>query len=282
MLRVINPKRIIILAIFLLIAWTIWGNFSIETNYYTVSSPKIPNNFKEYKIALITDLHNYKMGENNINLLKIIEQEAPDMIAIVGDLVDCFHTDTEIAIAFASQATEIAPTYYVTGNHEALMEDYTELRNGLNNAGVIVLENESINLEQDGEYIQLVGINDPSFTVNYFTGDNIPVTKDNLNKINLDSTNYSLLLSHRPELFDIYVDYGIDLVLCGHAHGGQFRLPFIGGLYAPDQGILPVYDSGPYTSNDTTMIVSKGLGNSIFPFRFNNRPEIIVIELNTK
>ena len=97
-----------------------------------------------------------------------------------------------------------------------------------------------------------------------------------------DESGYTILLSHRPELFETYMDGGIDLVFSGHAHGGQFRLPFIGGLVAPNQGMFPKYDAGLYTDGGTSMVVSRGIGNSIIPFRFNNRPEIVLVELNAR
>ena len=105
------------------------------------------------------------------------------------------------------------------------------------------------------------------------------MVRTKLNNLADTESSYIILLSHRPELFESYVSCNIDLVLSGHAHGGQFRLPFIGGLIAPDQGIFPKYDAGLFTNGSTNMIVSRGLGNSIIPIRFNNRPEVIVIEL---
>lgn len=97
-----------------------------------------------------------------------------------------------------------------------------------------------------------------------------------------DKTTYSILLSHRPELFEVYAKNNIDLILSGHAHGGQFCLPLIGGLLAPNQGLFPKYDSGIYTQENTNMVVSRGIGNRLFPFRFNNCPEVILIELKSK
>ncbi|MGB4138298.1 MAG: metallophosphoesterase, partial [Saccharofermentanales bacterium] len=101
-----------------------------------------------------------------------------------------------------------------------------------------------------------------------------------LHELMKENDGFTVLLSHRPELFDVYVDCGVDLVLSGHAHGGQFRLPFVGGIVAPDQGLFPKYDAGLYAAESTNMIVSRGIGNSIIPFRFNNRPEVVLIVLD--
>lgn len=277
-----NRKHIpllISILILLTIIWIAWSNIALETNYYTISNNKIPDSFHRFRVALITDLHNYEMGEDNIHLLEILQDSEPDIIVIVGDIVDCYDTDIQIALNFATQATHIAPTYYVTGNHESFVEEYDLLETKLTEAGVVVLHNESIELEENGEYIQLIGLDDPSFEVDYFTGDTATAIDKALEKIELTEKDFNLLLSHRPELFKVYVEHNIDLVLSGHVHGGQFRLPFIGGLYAPNQGIFPEYDSGLYTENKTSMIVSRGIGNSKFPIRFNNRPEVIIIEL---
>ncbi len=130
-------------------------------------------------------------------------------------------------------------------------------------------------LEREGEGISVIGLNDPSFQMGYDPAQLVDSRLRNMT----DRADYTVLLSHRPELFDVYVENGIDLVLTGHAHGGQFRLPFVGGLFAPDQGLLPEYDAGLYTEGNTNMIVSRGIGNSAFPLRFNNRPEIVLIEL---
>ena len=131
--------------------------------------------------------------------------------------------------------------------------------------------------------ITLIGLSDPDFTIKGDMFNEVPaMVNTKLNSLIDDENSYTILLSHRPELFETYVCCGVDLVLCGHAHGGQFRLPFIGGLVAPNQGLFSKYDSGLYTDRITNMVVSRGLGNSIIPFRFNNRPEVVLVELNVE
>ena len=159
------------------------------------------------------------------------------------------------------------------------MPVYEELNMGLTEAGVTVLENQKIQITRNGESITLMGIQDPSFRTDYLFGDAEIVSRQALSELQNESDGFTVLLSHRPELFDVYVDTGIDLVFSGHAHGGQFRLPFIGGLVAPNQGLFPKYDAGRFNEDNTTMIVSRGVGNSIIPLRINNPPEIVVVEL---
>ena len=280
-------KLMIILAVVasLLIAlvfWIVWGNTALQLNTYTVSSDRLPEAFNGYRIAHISDLHNAKIGENNKNLIAMLQDAEPDIIAITGDLIDSRNTDIEIAIQFAEEAVKIAPCYYVTGNHEARVSEYDDLKNGLTELGIIILEDERVDLDKNSETITLIGINDPSFKSDYLFGDSETVVETHLQELMNESDSFTLLLSHRPELFEIYVNNEVDLVLSGHAHGGQFRLPFVGGLVAPNQGLFPKYDAGLYTEENTNMIVSRGIGNSILPFRFNNRPEVILIELQSE
>ena len=260
-----------------LIIWTIWGNTALEMNTYTVQNEKLPNAFSGYRIAHISDLHNAQMGENNEKLLQMLRNAQPDMIAITGDLIDSYHTDIDVSLEFAAKAVEIAPCYYVPGNHEGRIAQYDHLKEGLKALGVVVLENQCVTVEKGSDMIHLLGVIDPSFQTDYLLGDEKTAMEAHLQ--NFEYEGFAILLSHRPEMMDIYARKGVDLVLSGHAHGGQFRLPFVGGLVAPDQGFFPEYDGGLYRQDDTTMIVSRGIGNSIFPFRFNNRPEVILIEL---
>ena len=262
--------------------WIAWGNTALELNTYTVSSAKLPESFDGYRIAHVSDLHNTEMGKDNEKLLAMLRDADPDMIAITGDLIDSRDTDIEIALQFVREAVKIAPCYYVTGNHEARVNEYGALKAGMEAAGVTVLEDVKTKISMEGETITLIGVNDPSYQTDYLFGDSETVMNTKLEDLHTEHDGFTILLSHRPELFDTYVDQDIDLVLSGHAHGGQFRLPFIGGLVAPNQGLFPEYDAGIYTEDNTNMLVSRGVGNSILPFRINNRPEVILIELQTE
>ena len=189
---------------FTLLIWTIWGNTALTVNNIKISSSRIPATFSGFRIAQVSDLHNAQFGKGNKKLLELLSESKPDIIAITGDLVDAGHTNIGVALDFAKEAVNIAPVYYVTGNHEASLSQYNELKTGLE----------------------------------------------------------TILLSHRPELFESYARCNIDLVLSGHAHGGQFRLPFIGGLIAPNQGLFPKYDAGLFTNGSTMIICSGGLRRS--------------------
>ena len=262
-----------------LIIWIAWGNAALELNKYTISSSKLPQSFDGYRIAHVSDLHNAEMGKDNEKLLTMLREADPDMIAITGDLIDSRNTDIEVALQFVREAVKIASCYYVTGNHEARVNEYGELKEGMKGAGVIVLEDMRTEITRKGEALTLIGVNDPSYQTDYLFGDSETVMNTKLEELHDENDGFIILLSHRPELFDTYVDQDVDLVLSGHAHGGQFRLPFVGGLVAPNQGLFPEYDAGIYTEDNTNMLVSRGVGNSILPFRINNRPEVILIEL---
>lgn len=263
--------------------WTVWGNTALMVNEITISDNRIPSAFSGFRIAQISDLHNAEFGEDNVKLLQLLSECDPDIIMITGDIVDANRTDIEIALAFAGGAVKIAPTYYVTGNHEAAISQYNVLKSGLEAAGVTVLEDEAVSLDRDGESVTLIGLSDPDATIKGDLFGEVPaMISSKLGNLIGGKGGYTILLSHRPELFETYVSSDIDLVLSGHAHGGQFRMPFMGGLIAPNQGLFPKYDAGVYTEGNTNMIVSRGLGNSIIPIRFNNRPEIILIELETE
>lgn len=280
-----RPALIIVLIILVgLAAWTLWGNTALMTNEIkiTFSGSRLPASFAGFRIAHVSDLHNAEFGEGNTALLQLIAGGRPDIIVITGDLVDSNRTDINVALAFAEESAKIAPTYYVSGNHEALISrsEYERLKAGLETAGVTVLEDAAVRLERGGDKITLIGLADPKFTLNYGLPGEIPaMIETKLENLTDKENTYTILLCHRPELFDTYVSSGIDLVLSGHTHGGQWRFPLMGGLIAPDQGFFPKYDAGLFTMNNTYMIISRGLGNSVVPLRFNNRPELVLIEL---
>ncbi len=273
-IKLIIPTLILIL----LSLWIIHGNIAIGINEYTITDEKIPEGFSDFVITHISDLHNTSFGKDNNRLIKKIISTSPDIIVITGDIIDQNRTDTEVSINFVKEAVKIAPVYYITGNHEALTSEFNNFIEKAVEAGLVYLDNRTVSLEKNGNTINLTGIDDPFLLTSYITEDPEESLETTLSFL-LPRDGYNILLAHRPNYFDIYKKGNPDLIISGHVHGGQFRLPFIGGLYAPDQGINPEYDAGYYTDGDTEMIISRGLGNSRFPVRLNNTPEIIVITL---
>ena len=270
---------VIAICLVVISVWILLGNTKLEITEYFVASARIPVPFDGFEIAQISDLHNAEFGDENKDLLVLLSQIKPDVIVLTGDLIDSRQTDIESALDFARQAVKLAPVYYVSGNHEARVREYEDLKMGLAEAGVVILENQKARITREGENITLMGIDDPSFQEDYLFGDSESVARQAIEDLQNESDEYTILLSHRPELFDLYVETEMDLVFSGHAHGGQFCLPFVGGLVAPNQGFFPKYDAGQFTEENTTMIVSRGVGNSIIPIRFNNRPEIVLVTL---
>ncbi len=272
----------VISAVIILLAgfctWIVWGNLTLDVTEYTAESNLLPSAFSGYTIAQVSDLHNAEKGENNEKLINALKEVKPDMIAITGDLVDSRHTDIDVAMRFAEQAVKIAPCYYVTGNHEGRLENYDTIKNELSRLGVIVMDNSKCEIKKDGQKITLLGVEDPRM-VSVFEEHYEEITNYNLNSIMHDVSGYTILLAHRPELFDIYKAFDINLVLCGHAHGGQVRIPFLGGVLVPNQGFFPEYDAGEFNERNTTMIISRGIGNSVVPVRINNNPELVVVKL---
>ena len=282
MMKKPNKKTALIVSVLVILClgiWTLWGNIALEVNEYEIVSDRIPEAFAGFRIAQVSDLHNKDFGEGYGQLLTLLSEINPDIIVVTGDLIESRQTDLDIALEFAWQAGKIARVYYVSGNHEARVPEYEDLKTGLVKAGVVILENQKIQITREGESITLMGIEDPSFQEDYLFGDSESVARQAIENLQNESDGYTILLSHRPELFDLFVETEMDLVFSGHAHGGQFRLPFIGGLVAPNQGFFPKYDAGQFTEENTTMIVSRGVGNSIIPIRFNNRPEIVLVTL---
>ena len=282
MMKIPNKKTVLIVSVLVILClgiWTLWGNIALEVNEYEIVSDRIPEAFAGFRIAQVSDLHNKDFGEGYGQLLTLLSEINPDIIVVTGDLIDSRQTDLDVALEFAWQAGKIARVYYVSGNHEARVPEYEDLKTGLVKAGVVILENQKVEITREGESITLMGIDDPSFQEDYLFGDSESVARQAIENLQNESDGYTILLSHRPELFDLYVETEMDLVFSGHAHGGQFRLPFVGGLVAPNQGFFPKYDAGLFSEGSTNMIVSRGVGNSIIPIRFNNRPEIIVATL---
>jgi len=272
---VLKKKRfakLIVLTILLiaLCPFLYWQNNDLVVSRYTYSSVLLPASFDGFTIVQISDLHNACFGEDQKNLLAAISRQEPDIIVITGDLINSDDQDMENAMAFVDGATAIAPVYFISGNHDLFTEDTCALRDQLIDAGVIVLENEITTIQNEGgDSFNLIGLSDAN------------LADDTLSNLcaEIENTDLTILLAHKPQFFEEYSDNDVDLVLSGHAHGGQIRLPFIGGVFAPEQGFFPKYTAGKYQIQDTTMIVSRGLGNSVLPFRLFNRPDIVVITL---
>ncbi|MBR2732043.1 MAG: metallophosphoesterase [Clostridia bacterium] len=253
-------------------------NTSPTVSSFTVKSEKLGRSFDGFRICQISDFHNTHSSSLRAALTEQIARFSPDLIAVTGDLVDCRRTDVDSAVRFVADLVSLAPVYYVTGNHEARIIEYRQLRSELEALGVHVLENEAVTLRRGGAGLQIIGIHDPRIAHEPSIPD-AEIAQRELAAVGVDPDCFSLLLFHRPDLLELYADAGITLALTGHAHGGQIRLPFIGGLLAPQQGWFPRWTNGLHRQGTASMIVSRGIGNSLFPFRINNRPELVCVTL---
>lgn len=254
-------------------AFLYWQDNSIVVTQMTHHT-NVPKAFHGYKILHISDLQNKMFGKNQEKLLYKAECTAPDIIVITGDLIDRNRTDLDAAMDAIRGLVKLAPVYYVSGNHEHQSGRYDDLVELLVAEGVTVLDNGKSVIRRNDDTMTIMGLADKSVNPQYKTMLHMMCKEQ--------EHDFLFLLSHRPEIFTTYAKYPIDLVCCGHAHGGQIRLPFIGGLFAPHQGFFPKYTAGMHTQNHTTMAISRGLGNSTFPFRIGNRPELVVITLYHK
>lgn len=266
----------------LLLAGNAWANARVWNARVEIRDEKIPAAFDGFVLCQVSDVHNEARGEGNAALLRALREAAPDLICITGDFLDSRRTDLDFALELAGQLAEIAPAVYATGNHEARRMDLSALEAGLAALGVQVLRDDWMPLARGGEEIALLGLDDPGFAAgeDWTLAEGLDQTQARLSALLAQAGDrFSLVLSHRPELLPAYAEAGADLVLSGHAHGGQVRLPGIGGLFAPGQGILPRLTSGVHARGETRLVVSRGLGNSAFPLRVFNPPEIVTVTL---
>lgn len=279
-----NYKKIsIFLAIIFVLIITLICNIiycynTINVNHYNIKSQKLQTNLR---IVMISDLHMKDYGNNNEKLVNIIKKESPDIIAVLGDFTVKDSTNYDIVLKLMPQLVNTAPTYYVLGNHELPILDTTNFTDDIKSTGVHLLINKSEYFEKDGEKILIGGIKQypyydfqsPDFEneERYFLDDFIEKEKEN----------FGILLCHYPEYFMWkFNEFDIDLMLCGHTHGGLIRIPFLGGLIAPEQGLFPKYDMGYFESDTAKMIVTSGLSTSSIIPRINNPGEVCVIDIN--
>lgn len=264
----------IVIVICFLYVFYVANNEWLKITAYEYTSERIPAAFDGFKIVQVSDLHDAELGENHRSLIRKVTSSDPDIILITGDVIDSRRYDLEKSLRAITQLIEIAPVYYVLGNHEVATNQMSHIYEQLELVGVHTLKNEHVVIERNGEKMVIAGIEDPLIgrSVSEMT---------QLATRGVDSSAFTILLSHRPEKFKSYVDQSLDLVFTGHAHGGQIRLPFIGGLIAPSQGWFPKYTDGLFEEGGTTMVINRGIGNSLFPLRMFNRPEIVKFTLHS-
>lgn len=245
---------------------------SMTTTTYKIETEKLK---EPIRVALLTDLHSEIYGENQADLIAEINRHNPDIICMVGDIADDRAPHDGTILLLEGIASRY-PCFYVTGNHEFWSGEVNEIKDFFRRCGVRVFEGEHETIEISGQTINICGVDDPEIGESNY----MQQLEDAFTSI--DSSNYTILLSHRPERFVQQAEYDYDVILSGHAHGGQVRIPFIGGLYSPDQGIFPNYTSGMYTLEDTQMLVSRGLSREVYMVpRLFNAPELIILEISS-
>ncbi len=260
----------------------VWGwaeTKHLKTSRYVISDAGMPPGLDGLTIVQLSDLHQARFGRGQSRLLACCRMQKPDLIALTGDI--CDDENDEELLAFLRQLADIAPCYYVSGNHEAKMNDYTGWLQRVKDCGITDLNDRTCPYSYGDVKITLAGLSDPTHQVDrHDAASNRNWTSLRLDQLSADhDREYVILLTHRPELFDLYACYPVNLVLAGHSHGGQIRLPGIGALYAPQQGILPKWAGGMYHKKTATMVVSKGLGCSLLPIRLFNPAECMVAVL---
>lgn len=266
---------IILLIIFLFAAFDV----RLKTVHYTIESDKIHSSIR---IALVTDLHSCKYGEEQKTLIGAVNKAEPDIVLLGGDIFDDVIPDDNTKI-FLQAISNKYPTYYVTGNHEYWSRRVDGMLDWLRENDIEVLDGKTLSININGQLISLSGVDDPD--VKRYT-EKKKDFYDQLEEVgaNKDDELFTILLTHRPAFVDEYLKYSYDLILCGHAHGGQWRIPYIlNGIFAPDEGWLPSYAGGLYDFDNSQMIVSRGLAReSTRVPRIFNRPELVIIELKAK
>lgn len=304
--KIVKLLKTIILLFVVFSVFNIILNKNIFIREYKIQNKKITEKFNGYKIVQLTDIHSIR---NEIQIEKIINKvnkQNPNIICVTGDLIDAeFYSNQnalyenkkinqieELTLKFMQELTKISDTYYIYGNHEMMLLDDPEnnkFKADLEKIGVKILNNKTQEIDFGGEKINLIGVQDPATLYKdkkykKIRGMNIDKVKSILDDLFLElpeenKNNFTILLSHRPEYFELYDKYNIDLALTGHTHGGIAKLPIIKGIYAHPQGWMPEYSYGMYNTNDFSMIINGGIGYSKLPIRIFNPPEICTITL---
>ena len=265
----------------LLSALIYFDNTLIKVSRYKIKSDKIPKGFNNFKIVHLSDLHSYGFKNYNIQLIKKINNENPNIIVMTGDMVNKYDTNFEKFLNLSEVLSKKYDIYYILGNHEVRLkkDDLDFIIRKLKKFGIRVLSNEKVNIMRKKDYINIYGMDIP---LSYYKIINKPsnvgeIINGVLNQCN--EKEYNILLAHNPLYFEEYAKNNVDLTLSGHVHGGMIRLPFIGALLSPERKFFPKYSSGVYKVNNKKLIVSRGIGHSRPGVRLFNRPEIVSITL---
>ena len=275
--RVTAAALVVLLLLVATGAWLLWDNRRLDVTTHDVVIDPLPPALDGLRIAQVSDLHAADFGGFRKRVVSSVGEAQPDLIALTGDLIDYRTTELASVLDMAEQLQAIAPAYFVLGNHEADSPVLEELLAGLADRGVVVLRDEAVQVEIDGAELTMVGLDDPRVRASGRAEPRDPA--EVLAELDLPEDSPTVLLAHRPELLEGYLGIGVDLVFSGHAHGGQVRIPWVGGLYAPHQGTFPALSEGVHEREGTSMVISRGLGNSIAGVRVNNPRELVIVEL---
>lgn len=284
-----------VLLIFLLSIFVYIQNYGLQKTRYELFYKNLPADFDGLKILHLTDIHRKSFGKDQSKLISLIRNESPDLIVVSGDIIYCYNhwynfgysykKDLEKVMKLFRVISKEFPVYYSPGNHECKSNYYPEIKKELLSAGVTVLDSGTCYIKRNNSEISVIGLKDPTFWggSNVVLDEYINKTSDELNNLKKETNGlFTVLISHRPEIFDIYKDANVDVVFTGHAHGGQWIFPFIGPVFAPQQGYFPKYTSGVHKFENTNVVINRGMGNSSMPIRLFNRPEVVVCVLNRK
>ena len=285
MKKIIKILVIILFILILACLASIWISYNwLTVTHFTVRSSKISEPFR---IVLVSDLHEHQFGRDNEKLAEKIREQSPDLIIIDGDMINGDSENADTAVELVRALKEAAPVYYSFGNHEySYMEaGHEDLTEELEAAGAVVLNYQSIDIDVKGNPVRLGGLYEYGFETGMQSEEEneraIPYLEEYA-----DTDRYLIMCAHRPESFypwDMADQWGIDLVLSGHLHGGQVIIPGVGGLYNSLDGFFPKFDYGQYKLGDSDMVITRGLGSNpkMLP-RFNNPPEIAVVEVEAR
>lgn len=249
--------------------------YRLVTTEYTVTSARLPAGFDGYRIVQLSDLHAAEFGQDNARLVEKVAAAQPDLIVLTGDFIEQKEQIT-VTDVLAQQLTALAPVYFVSGNHDWASRAIDELFDVLTDAGVVCLRNEAVTLERGGDTIVLAGVDDPNGRADMPTPDEVATA------VQAEHPGaFTVLLGHRNYWVEEYPTLPVDVIFCGHAHGGVVRLPGIGGLIGTDRTLFPDYTEGMFASGQYQMIVSRGLGQIPQLPRLFNNPEIVCLTLRT-